>query len=82
MSDSDSDDEEPPEVAAGVINVFDNFNPDDNGGNSVSTGDTPIIGEESSSQPGNNSGGGNDEGSTSHSQHLNVFQGESSRSIN
>ena len=38
------------------------------------------TGEESSRQVGNNSGGDN-EGSTSHSQHHNVFQGESSRSV-
>ena len=41
--------------------------------------DTTATGEESLGQSDNNSGGGN-EGSTSHTQHHNVFQGESSRS--
>ena len=52
----------------------------DSGGNNGNTGDTTNTGEQSSSHSGNSSGGGNEGGSSSHSQHHNVFQGESSRS--
>ena len=52
----------------------------DGGGNIDFSGESTSTGEESSRQVGNNSEGDN-EGSTSHSQHHNVFQGESSRSV-
>ena len=72
--DPPSDGEDEPEVVTG-----DNNANGDAGGNIDNDGDTTITGEESPSQSDNNSGGGN-EGSTSHTQHQNEDQGESSRS--
>ena len=67
--------------------VFANFNDDNNdndqgdgGGNIGNNGESTSTGEESLTHPGNNSGGDN-EGLTSHSQHHNVLQGESSSSV-
>ena len=79
MSDPDADEDgNEPEVAPGDNNVNDDDNPGDSDGNSGSTGETPVTGEESSSHPGNSSGG-DAEGSTSHTQHHNEYQGGSSR---
>ena len=79
LSDSDADDNnDEPEVATGDNNDNDDNDPGANGGNSNNTGDTQDTGEESSSHPDNNSGG-EAEGSTSHSQHQNDYQGGSSR---
>ena len=72
--DPPSDGEDEPEIVTG-----DNNANGDGGGNIDNNGDTTTTGEESPSQSGNNSGGGN-EGSTSHTQHQNEDQGESSRS--
>ena len=87
MPDLYSDDEEKePEIATGNVNS-DDPNHDGGRGNSENTGDSTNTGNESSRQTSNISGGdnsnisgGDNEGSSSHSQHHNVFQGESSRS--
>ena len=78
LSDPDSDDEDTqPEIVADD----NNFNSDgDHGENIDLNGESTNTGEESSRNVGNNSGG-DAEGSSSHSQYQNVFQGESSRSV-
>ena len=80
FSDLDYDDETLPEVLSNDNNDDDHGDGGDGGGNIDNNGESTSTGEESSRQPGNNSRGDN-EGSTSHSQHHNVFQGESSSSV-
>ena len=80
LSDPDSDDEDiQPEIVSD-----DNVNNDgdhvEGGGNIDLNGESTDTGEESSRNVGNNSGG-DAEGSNSQTQHQNVFQGESSRSV-
>ena len=76
MSDPDSDDEDTqPEIVADDNNVN-----NDGGGNIDFNGESTDTGDESSRNVGNNSWG-DAGGSTSHSQHQNAFQGESSRSV-
>ena len=81
LSDPDSDDDDiKPEIVADDNNVNNDDVHGDGGRNIDFNGESTNTGEESSRNVGNNSGG-DAEGSTSHSQHQNVFQGESSRSI-
>ena len=83
MFDPDSnDDDTQPEIVADGNNDNNDNNDDDHGdgGNIDINGESTNTGEESSRNVGNNSGG-DVEGSTSQTQHQNVFQGESSRSV-
>ena len=80
LSDPDSDDDTQPEIVADSNNVNNDDDHGDGGGNNDFNGESTNTGEESSRNVGDNSGGDNG-GSTSHSQHENVFQGESSRSV-
>ena len=81
MSDPNSDDDDTQlEIVVDVYNVNNDDDHDDGGGNIDFNGESTDTGEESSRNVGNNSGRDNG-GSTSHSQHQNVFQGESSRSV-
>ena len=81
LFDPDSDDDDTqPEIFADGNNVNNDDDHGDNGGNIDFNGESTDTGEESSRNVGNNSGG-DVEGSTSHSQHQNVFQRESSRSV-
>ena len=81
LSDPDSDDEyNQPEIVADVNNVNNDGDNGEGGGNIDLNGESTDTGEESSRNVGNNSGG-DAEGSSGHTQHQNVFQGESSRSV-
>ena len=81
LSDPDSDDEDTqPEIVANDNNVNNDGDHGEGGGNIDLNGESTDTGEESSRNVGNNSGG-DAEGSSGHSQHQNVFQGESSRSV-
>ena len=81
LSDPNSDDDDTqPEIIADDNNVNNDGVHGDGGGNIDFNGESTDTGEESSRNVGNNSEG-DVEGSTSHSQHQNVFQGESSRSV-
>ena len=73
--DYDDDDTQPEIVGNG-----NNDNNDDGGGNIDFNEESTDTDEGSSRNIGNNSGG-DVEGSTSQTQHQNVFQGESSRSV-
>ena len=80
LSDLDSDDEDVQlEIIADGNNVNNDDDHGDGAGNIDFNGESTNTGEESSRNVGNDSGGDNG-GSTSHSQHQDVFQGESSRS--
>ena len=80
LSDPDSDDEDTqPEIVA-ETNVNNYGNHVGSGGNIELNGESTNTGEESSRNVSNNSGG-DVEGSYGHSQHQNIFQGESSRSV-
>ena len=81
LSDPDSDDDDTqPEIVANRNNVNNDGDHGDGGGNIDFNGESTNTSEESSRNVGNNSGG-DAKGSTSNSQHQNVFQGESSRSV-
>ena len=80
LSYPDSDDEDTqPEIVA-ETNVNNDGDHGESGGNIDLNGESTNTGEESSRNVGNNSGG-DAVGSSGHSQHQNVFQGESSRSV-
>ena len=74
------DDDTQPEIVVDGNNVNNDDDHGDGGENMDFNGESIDTGEESSRNVGNNSGG-DKRGSTSHSQHQNVFQGESSRSV-
>ena len=79
LLDPDSDDDDTQhEIVADVDNVNNDDDHGDGGGNIDFNEESTDSGEESSRNVGNNSRGDN-EGSTSHLQHQNVFQRESSR---
>ena len=70
-----------PEIVANDNNVNNDGDHGEGGGNIDINGESTDTSEESSRNVGNNSGGGDAEGSNSQTQHQNVFQGESSRSV-
>ena len=81
LSNPDSDDEDTQhEIVADDNNVNHDGDHGEGGGNIDFNRESTDTGEESSRNVGNNSGG-DVEGSSGHSQHQNVFQGESLRSI-
>ena len=75
---SDNEDTQPEIVAE--TNINNDGDHGESGGNIDLNGESTDTAEESSRNVGNNSGG-DVEGSFGHSQHQNVFQGESSRSV-
>ena len=80
LSDPDFDDEDTqPEIVA-ETNVNNDGDHGESGGTIYLNGESTDTGEESSRNVGNNSRG-DAERSSGHSQHQNVFQGESSRSV-
>ena len=80
MSGPDSDDEDTQPDIVSETNVNNDGDHGESGGNIDLNGESTDTGEESSRNVGNSSGG-DVEGSSGHSQHQNVFQGESSRSV-
>ena len=79
--DSDDDDDTQPEIVADDNNVNNDGDNGEGGGNIDLNGESTDTGEESSRNIVCNNSGGDAEGSSGNSQHQNVFQGESSRSV-